>query len=333
MPEQQTRANCWHACQADEALRELEASPAGLTHDQVKERLASYGPNRLDEAKPASVLQRLLRHLNNVLLYVLIAAALVTGLMGHWVDTFVILVVVVLNVAIGFVQEGKAEKALQAIRHLLAPHAVVLRDGRQQDIDAADLVPGDVVLLASGDSLPADVRLLQARNLRIDEAALTGESVPVDKQVEAVADDAPIGDRLCMGYAGTLVTQGQARAVVVATGAATEIGRIGRMLESVEQGTTPLLRKMEEFGRILTMVILATSALLFLFGTLVRGMGAGEMFIAAVGLAVAAIPEGLPAIMTITLAIGVQRMATRNAVIRRLPAVETLGSAPSLVTR
>lgn len=326
MPELQTQSNRWHACEADEALRELDSSNAGLTHQRVQERLLKYGPNRLDEAKPVGVLQRLMRHLNNVLLYVLIAAAVVTGLMGHWVDTFVILVVVVLNVAIGFVQEGKAEKALQAIRHLLAPHAVVLRDGRQQDIDAAELVPGDVVLLASGDSLPADVRLLQARNLRIDEAALTGESVPVDKQVDAVADDASIGDRLCIGYAGTLVTQGQARAVVVATGAATEIGRIGRMLESVEHGTTPLLRKMDEFGRILTMVILATSAVLFLFGTLVRGMGAGEMFIAAVGLAVAAIPEGLPAIMTITLAIGVQRMATRNAVIRRLPAVETLGS-------
>ncbi|UNG20392.1 cation-transporting P-type ATPase [Stutzerimonas zhaodongensis] len=326
MPEPQIQSRRWHACEADETLRELESSATGLTRQSVEERLSRYGANRLDEAKPASVLQRLMRHLNNVLLYVLIAAAVVTGLMGHWVDTFVILVVVVLNVAIGFVQEGKAEKALQAIRHLLAPHAVVLRDGHQQDIDAAELVPGDVVLLASGDSLPADVRLLQARNLRIDESALTGESVPVDKQVDAVADDAPIGDRLCMGYAGTLVTQGQARAVVVATGAATEIGRIGRMLESVEQGTTPLLRKMEQFGRILTMVILATSAVLFLFGTLVRGMGAGEMFIAAVGLAVAAIPEGLPAIMTITLAIGVQRMATRNAVIRRLPAVETLGS-------
>lgn len=326
MPEQQTRSNRWHACQTDEALRALDSSSAGLTHEQAQQRLLQYGANRLDEAKPASIWQRLLRHVNNVLLYVLIAAALVTALMGHWVDTFVILVVVVLNVVIGFVQEGKAEKALQAIRHLLAPHAVVLRDGRQQDIDAADLVPGDVVLLASGDSLPADVRLLQARNLRVDEAALTGESVPVDKQVDAVAADASIGDRLCMGYAGTLVTQGQARAVVVATGAATEIGRIGRMLESVEQGTTPLLRKMEEFGRILTMVILATGALLFLFGTLVRGMGAGEMFMAAVGLSVAAIPEGLPAIMTITLAIGVQRMATRNAVIRRLPAVETLGS-------
>ncbi len=326
MPEQQIQSTRWHARQAEEALLELDSTAAGLTHEQAAQRLLRYGPNRLDEAKPASVWQRVLRHLNNVLLYVLIAAALVTGLMGHWVDTFVIIAVVVLNVAIGFVQEGKAEKALQAIRHLLAPHAVVLRDGRQQDIDAADLVPGDVVLLASGDSLPADVRLLQARSLRIDEAALTGESVPVDKQVDAVADDAAIGDRICMGYAGTLVTQGQARAVVVATGAATEIGRIGRMLEAVEQGTTPLLRKMQDFGRILTLFILATGGLLFLFGTLVRGMGAGEMFMAAVGLSVAAIPEGLPAIMTITLAIGVQRMAARNAVIRRLPAVEALGS-------
>ncbi|WP_312723888.1 HAD-IC family P-type ATPase [Stutzerimonas kunmingensis] len=326
MPDPQTQSNRWHARQSDEALLELESSSAGLSHEQARQRLLQYGPNRLDEAKPASVWQRLLRHLNNLLLYVLIAAALVTGLMGHLVDTFVILAVVVVNVVIGFVQEGKAEKALQAIRHLLAPHAVVLRDGRQQNLDAAELVPGDVVLLASGDSLPADVRLLQARNLRIDEAALTGESVPVDKQVEAVADDASIGDRLCMGYAGTLVTQGQARAVVVATGAATEIGRIGTMLESVEQGTTPLLRKMSDVGRALTAVILAAGALLFLFGTLVRGMGAGEMFMAAVGLSVAAIPEGLPAIMTITLAIGVQRMASRNAVIRRLPAVETLGS-------
>jgi len=326
MPDPQTQSNRWHARQSDEALLELESSSAGLSHEQARQRLLQYGPNRLDEAKPASVWQRLLRHLNNLLLYVLIAAALVTGLMGHLVDTFVILAVVVVNVVIGFVQEGKAEKALQAIRHLLAPHAVVLRDGRQQNLDAAELVPGDVVLLASGDSLPADVRLLQARNLRIDEAALTGESVPVDKQVEAVAADASIGDRLCMGYAGTLVTQGQARAVVVATGAATEIGRIGTMLESVEQGTTPLLRKMSDVGRALTAVILAAGALLFLFGTLVRGMGAGEMFMAAVGLSVAAIPEGLPAIMTITLAIGVQRMASRNAVIRRLPAVETLGS-------
>jgi magnesium-transporting ATPase (P-type) len=316
----------WHAVSAAEALQALRSTPQGLDAAEAARRLAEHGPNRLPEVAPPGVLQRLLRQFDNLLLYVLMAAALVTALMGHWVDTAVIAAVVVLNAVIGFVQEGKAEKALQAIRHLLSPHAVVLRDGRQHDIDAAELVPGDVVLLASGDSLPADVRLVQSRNLRVDESALTGESVPVDKQPAPVAADAALGDRRCMAYAGTLVTQGQARAVVVATGAATEIGRIGRMLESVEAGTTPLLRKMEGFGRTLTLVILGLAALLFAFGILVRGMGASEVFMAAVGLAVAAIPEGLPAIMTIALAIGVQRMAARHAVIRRLPAVETLGS-------
>ncbi|MBX3635221.1 MAG: cation-transporting P-type ATPase [Rubrivivax sp.] len=319
-------ASAWHASSAPDALQALRSTPQGLDAAEVARRLAEHGPNRLPEVAPPSVLERLLRQFDNLLLYVLMAAALVTALMGHWVDTAVIAAVVVLNALIGFVQEGKAEKALQAIRHLLSPHAVVLRDGRQHDIAAADLVPGDIVLLASGDSLPADVRLLQSRNLRVDESALTGESVPVDKQPDPVAADAAIGDRRCMGYAGTLVTQGQARAVVVATGAATEIGRIGRMLESVETGTTPLLRRMADFGRTLTFVILGLAALLFAFGMLVRGMGAAEVFMAAVGLAVAAIPEGLPAIMTIALAIGVQRMAARHAVIRRLPAVETLGS-------
>ncbi|MCW5612445.1 MAG: HAD-IC family P-type ATPase [Rubrivivax sp.] len=316
----------WHARPADDALQVLRSTPQGLDAAEVARRQAEYGPNRLPEVAPPGVLQRLLRQFDNLLLYVLMAAALVTALMGHWVDAAVIAAVVVLNALIGFVQEGKAEKALAAIRHLLSPHAVVLRDGRQHDIAAADLVPGDIVLLASGDSLPADVRLLQARNLRIDESALTGESVPVDKQPDPVAADAAIGDRRCLAYAGTLVTQGQARALVVATGAATEIGRIGRMLESVQTDTTPLLRKMAGFGRTLTFVILGLAALLFAFGMLVRGMGASEVFMAAVGLAVAAIPEGLPAIMTIALAIGVQRMAARHAVIRRLPAVETLGS-------
>ena len=316
----------WHAQDAAQVLQRLDSGAHGLSAAEAARRLAQAGPNRLAEARPPGVLERLARQFNNLLLMVLMGAALITALMGHWVDTAVIAAVVVLNAVIGFVQEGKAEKALQAIRHLLSPHALVLRDGHQHEIDAADLVPGDVVLLASGDSLPADVRLLQARNLRIDEAALTGESVPVDKTVSPVASDAAIGDRLGMAYAGTLVTQGQARAVVVATGAATEIGRIGRMLEVVEAGTTPLLRKMEAFGRTLTLAILAAAGALFAFGLLVRGMGAGEVFMAAVGLAVAAIPEGLPAIMTIALAIGVQRMATRQAVIRRLPAVETLGS-------
>jgi len=316
----------WHACEAARALQSLDSATHGLAQDEATRRLQTYGPNRLAEAEPPGVLARLLRQFNNMLLIVLMVAAAVTAAMGHLIDSGVIAAVVVLNAVIGFVQEGKAERALQAIRHLLAPHAVVLRDGIQHDIDAADLVPGDIVLLASGDSLPADVRLIQARNLRVDESALTGESMPVDKDIAPVAADAAIGDRLCMGYAGTLVTQGQARAVVVATGANTEIGRIGRMLESVEAGTTPLLEKMAVFGRRLTLVILAAAAALFAFGTLVRGMNMSETFMAAVGLAVAAIPEGLPAILTITLAIGVQRMARRHAVIRRLPAVETLGS-------
>ena len=316
----------WHASEASYALKALETTLQGLTQAEASRRLALHGPNRLVEVDPPGVLARLGRQFQNLLLIVLMVAAAVTAAMGHWIDSGVIAVVVVLNALIGFVQEGKAERALQAIRHLLAPHAVVLRDGRPHDIDAAGLVPGDIVLLASGDSLPADVRLLHARNLRVDESALTGESVPVDKHADAVDPTASIGDRLCMGYAGTLVTQGQARAIVVATGSATEMGRIGRMLASVEAGTTPLLQKMSVFGRQLTLVILGVAAGLFAFGTLVRGMTTAETFMAAVGLAVAAIPEGLPAILTITLAIGVQRMARRHAVIRRLPAVETLGS-------
>ncbi len=316
----------WHACDAHEVLRTLDAGPQGLTQAEAERRLQAHGPNRLAEAEPPGLLKRLLRQFNNLLLLVLMAAAAVTAAMGHWIDSGVIAAVVLLNALIGFVQEGKAERALQAIRHLLAPHAVVLRDGRQQDIDATLLAPGDVILLASGDSLPADVRLLQSRNLRVDESALTGESVPVDKSTDPVPANAAIGDRLCMGYAGTLVTQGQARALVVATGAGTEIGRIGHLLATVETGTTPLLQRMAVFSRRLTYVILGAATLLFVFGTVVRGMSASDTFMAAVGLAVAAIPEGLPAILTITLAIGVQRMARRHAVIRRLPAVETLGS-------
>ncbi|WP_119154031.1 HAD-IC family P-type ATPase [Caldimonas tepidiphila] len=316
----------WHAHSVPQALAAQQAAIEGLSAAEAARRLELHGPNALSTAKPPHPLWRLAMQFHNLLIYVLLAAALVTALMGHWVDTGVIVAVVLLNAVIGFVQEGKAERALQAIRHLLAPRAVVLRDGRAIEIDAAHLVPGDVVLLASGDRLPADVRLLQARNLHVDESALTGESMPVGKHIDAVASAAAIGDRLCMGYAGTYVTQGQARGLVVGTGARTEIGRIGRMLETVEQAGTPLLRKMERVARSLTGVILAAAALLFGFGTLVRGFPAADMFMAAVGLAVAAIPEGLPAIMTITLAIGVQRMAARHAVIRRLPAVETLGS-------
>ena len=316
----------WHSWPASQVLDTLQATPQGLTRREAAERLLRHGPNRLEVTEGPGLWRRVLAQFNNLLIVVLLAAVVVTALIGHTLDATVILAVVLLNVFIGVLQEGKAEKALQAIRHLLAPHATVWRDGRLQDIDAADLVPGDVVQVASGDSLPADLRWLQVNNLRVDESALTGESVPSEKALAPVAQDAALGDRLCMGYAGTLVAQGQARGVVVGTGGATEMGRIGRLLESVEQVITPLVRNMSQLARWITLAVVAAAAALFAFGTLVRDMPAAEMFMTAVGLAVAAIPEGLPAIMSITLAIGVQRMATRHAVIRRLPAVETLGS-------
>lgn len=315
-----------HARTAEVVLTALQTSANGLDAGQAAQRLAQYGPNRLEAVEGPGLWRRVLAQFNNLLILVLLTAVVITALIGHTLDAAVILAVVLLNVSIGVLQEGKAEKALQAIRHLLAPHANVWRDGRLQEIDAADLVPGDVVQLASGDSLPADVRWLQLNNLRVDESALTGESVPVEQALAPVATDAALGDRLCMGYAGTLVSQGQARGVVVATGSATEMGRIGRLLESVEQVTTPLIRNMGQLARWVTLAVVVVTTALFAFGTLVRGLPVAEMFMTAVGLMVAAIPEGLPAIMSITLAIGVQRMAARHAVIRRLPAVETLGS-------
>ena len=254
------------------------------------------------------------------------AASAVTAMLGHWVDASVILAVVLLNAVIGFVQEGKAENALSAIRQMLSPNAMVMRDGRQMTVRADELLPGDIVLLQSGDKVPADLRLFRVKGLQIQESVLTGESMAVEKITEPVAQEAVIGDRRCMAYSGTLVTHGQGAGVVVATGPQTEIGRISTLVSEVESVTTPLLRQMAQFGRWLTLAILGIAIVTFAFGSLVRDYATAEMFLAAVSLAVAAIPEGLPAIMTITLAIGVQRMAWRNAIIRRLPAVETLGA-------
>lgn len=318
--------NSWHHQTPEQTLQALHSSPQGLNAAEVAKRLQRHGPNRLEIAEGPGLWRRVLAQFNNLLILVLLAAAAITALIGHGIDSAVIAAVVLLNVSIGVLQEGKAEKALQAIRHLLAPHANVWRDGRLQDIDAADLVPGDVVQLASGDSLPADLRWLQVTSLRVDESALTGESVPVEKMLAPVDLDAALGDRLSMGYAGTVVTQGRARGVVVATGGSTEMGRIGRLLESVEEVATPLVRNMGQLARWITFAVVTAAAALFAFGILVRELPVAEMFMTAVGLAVAAIPEGMPAIMSITLAIGVQRMAARHAVIRRLPAVETLGS-------
>ncbi|MCK6557214.1 cation-transporting P-type ATPase [Candidatus Binatia bacterium] len=318
--------SAWHASSADDVLREVGGTREGLSQSEAERRLAQDGPNRLTPPARRGPLVRFLLQFHNVLIYVLLVAAAITALLAHWVDTGVILGVVVLNALIGFIQEGKAERALDAIRGMLSLHATVLRGGHRREIEAEDLVRGDIVLLRSGDKVPADLRLIHVRNLEIDEAALTGESVAAEKDVTPVLAEAALGDRSSMAYSGTLVTYGQGTGVVIATGDATEIGRISSMLAEVRELTTPLLRQMSAFGRWLTAAILVLAGFTFAFGLLVQEYAPGEMFLAAVGLAVAAIPEGLPAIMTITLAIGVQRMAGRNAIIRRLPAVETLGA-------
>jgi magnesium-transporting ATPase (P-type) len=316
----------WHAQTADTVRAQLGSGEGGLSATRAHRLLAQHGPNRLARAPRRGPLLRFLLQFHNVLLYVMLAAAAITASLGHWIDTSVLLAAVVVNAVIGFVQEGKAESALDAIRAMLSPRAVVLRDGTRLEIDAADLVPGDLVLLASGDRVPADLRLVHVKDLRVDESALTGESVPVDKDAEPVAADAALADRTDMAYAGTLVTYGQATGCVVATGAATEIGRIDRMLADVATSTTPMLRQIDRFGRVLAVAILVLAALTFAFGVSMRGHTPSDMFMMVVALAASAIPEGLPAIMTITLALGVQRMARRQAIVRRLPAVEALGS-------
>ena len=316
----------WHTLSASDTLSRLDAPRTGLTPDAVEARRAQYGSNRLPPPQRTPAWQRLLLQFHNVLIYVLLAAAVITALLGHWLDSGVIFGVVVVNALIGFIQEGRAEDALDAIRNMLSPHAIVTRAGERHEIPAEELVPGDIVHLASGDRVPADLRLIEVKSLRVMEAALTGESLAVEKQVDAVAQDAALGDRASMAWSGTLVTYGQGTGVVTATGGDTELGRISTLLSTVEQLTTPLLKLMARFGQVLAGVILLLSALLFGFGVWVRDYPASDMFLAAVGLAVAAIPEGLPAIMTITLAIGVTRMAHRQAIIRRLPAVETLGA-------
>ncbi|MDZ7661473.1 cation-transporting P-type ATPase [Thiohalophilus sp.] len=317
----------WHTLSVEAVLEEQRAAvEQGLDEAEVTRRREQYGPNSLSEVQQRGPLKRLLAQFQNLLIYVLLGAAVITALLGHWVDTAVIVGVVLVNAVIGFVQEGKAEDALAAIRNMLSARAMVRRDGRQFSVPAEELVPGDIVLLQAGDKVPADLRLVQARGLQIQEAALTGESVAVDKVIPAVAADAPLGDRRDMAYSGTLVSHGQGAGVVIATGADTEIGRISDLVAQVETLTTPLLRQMAIFSRWLTGAVLGVAALMFLFGILVWSMTATEMFMTVVGLAVAAIPEGLPAILTVTLAIGVQRLAGRHAIIRRLPVVETLGS-------
>jgi magnesium-transporting ATPase (P-type) len=259
----------WHALPGDEALRRLGSSEAGLAPAEAKARLERHGPNRLPAPERRGALRRFLAQFQNVLIYVLLGAGAITFALGEEEDALVIRGVVVINAIVGFVQEGKAEAALEAIRGMLSPKATVIRAGARTTLPAEDLVPGDVVFLQSGDRVPADLRLLSVTGLRCEEAALTGESVPVDKDATPVPDGADLGDRRSMAYSGTLVTSGQATGVTVATGALTEIGRIGRLLASVETLETPLLRKLDGFARRLTVAILLLAGLVLAFGTLV----------------------------------------------------------------
>lgn len=322
----------WHNLPAPQVLEALATGQAGLSRTEAGQRLEHYGANRLQPPKPKSVIVRFLLQFHNVLIYILLVAAVLTAVLGHWVDSGVISGVVVINAIIGFIQEGKAEKALNAIRRMLSLSAIVLREGQRLQIPAEQLVPGDIVLLQSGDKVPADLRLLSSKNLRIEEAALTGESEAVEKSIHAVAAVTAIGDRFCMAYSGTLVVYGQGSGVVVATGQHTEIGRISQMIAQVDKLVSPLLRQMAIFARWLTLVILLLAAGIFIYGFLLHDYAVSEIFMAAVSMAISAIPEGLPAIMTITLALGVQNMARRNAIVRRLPAVEALGAVTVICT-
>jgi magnesium-transporting ATPase (P-type) len=322
----------WHARTVEDTLDGLGTTLRGLDAEEAAARLARTGPNRLPEAKRRGPLARFVAQFNNLLILVLIAAAFVTLAIGHAVDAAVIAGVVIVNAIIGFIQEGKAERALEAVRAMLAERATVVRSGERRTIAAEELVPGDVVLITAGDKVPADLRLVRAKNLRIDESALTGESVPAEKSTEPVPGDAGAADRTCMAHAGTVVAYGQATGVAAGTGVATEIGRIGTLVGGVAEIVTPLTRKLDQFARRITAFVLAVGAFTIAFGHYVRDMAFGEVFMAVVGLAVAAIPEGLPAIVTIALAIGTSRMAAKNAIVRRLPAVETLGAVTVICT-
>ena len=315
----------WHVLPAADVFAALKAGPSGLSAVEAAARKAQFGPNQLPEARRRNPIVRFLLQFHNLLIYVLIGAAALAAAIGHTVDAAVVLAVVILNAIIGFVQEGRAERALEAIRSMIDPRASVIRDGRRKVIAAEDIVPGDLVVIEPGDRVPADLRLVKLRSLRVDEAALTGESIPIDKSLEPVAAGAPLGDRNCMVFSGTFIAGGNGAGVAVATGAATELGRISTLVETIQTLTTPLIRQMGALARALTLLILVGCAGVFAFATLVRDYPWSEAFMVVIGLAVSAIPEGLPAVMTITMAIGVQRMAARNAIVRHLPAVETLG--------
>ncbi len=319
----------------DSLLTELSTdSVSGLSEAQAGKSLEKFGKNVLREKKKKTIFQRFIEQFKDVMILILIAAAVISfitafyeGNVKDFLEPCLILAIVIVNAIIGVIQESKAEKALEALKNLSAPHARVIRDGDEKIIDAADLVPGDIIHLEAGDFVPADSRILRSMSLKSEESALTGESVPAEKEANAIIkENAPLGDRANMVFSGCSITYGTASAVVTATGMDTEMGKIANLLENEADTMTPLQKKLADLGKYLGIVALAACAIIFIVG-IIDGLPVMEMFMTAVSLAVSAIPEGLPAIVTIVLSIGVQRMAKQNAIIKSLPAVETLGSA------
>ena len=321
----------WHAISNEEALTILETDRGGLSQEQVKNRLELYGPNIIKKGKETSVWEILLHQITSPLIYVLLGAMAITLAIQHWADAIVIGIVVVLNAVIGFIQEYRAENAIQALIHLGAPKATVRRQGHHQDVESSQLVPGDIVLLEAGDIVPADLRLLKSARLQIDESLLTGESVPSQKTTSPIDGDVPLADRDNMAFMGTAVAVGSGNGVVGATGSATQMGTIAKDILTTSRAESPLQQRMKRFARWVSMAILVVAGISFILG-LALGKPLIDMFLTAISLAVSAMPEGLPIVMTIALAVSVQRMAKRNAILRRLPAVETLGSCTVILT-
>jgi Ca2+-transporting ATPase len=317
----------WYEIEAAEAGEKLNTDlDRGLSAEEVEKRLEEYGPNALREPPSRSILSMFMDQLKEVLVIILIIAAVISGAVGEWMDSLVIMIIVVLNACLGVYQEHKAEEALKALKKMTMPTAKVLRDGEVCQVAVENLVPGDIVLLEAGDSLPADIRLVETVSLRTNEAALTGESVPVEKSIKALEQgDVPVGDQHNMAFMGTTITSGRGKGLVITTGMETELGKIAQMIQETPQETTPLQKRLAELGKILGLAAFAIVAIVFLAGWL-RGMELLEIFMISISLAVAAVPEGLTAVVTIVLAMGVTRMSERNAVVRRLPAVETLGT-------
>lgn len=324
--------NNWHAQDSSEIFAWFKSSLNGLSTTEAELRIKTNGTNELELFKRPNALMRFLRQFHNILIYVLMLSAIATAFLGHMVDTGVIVGVVVINAIFGFIQEGKAETAMEAIRDMLAPNASVIRNGVRLEIPTKFLVVGDIVLIKSGDKVPADLRLIETKNLQIQEAILTGESNVAEKSAMIVPVDAKLGDRINMAYSGTIVAYGKGTGIVVATAASTEIGKISTLLKNTPSITTPLLKQINTLGQWLTLAITILAMVTFAIGIWYWHNPIEQMFIAAVGLAVAAIPEGLPATITIILAIGVARMAKNNAIIRHLPAVETMGAVTTICT-